>query len=92
MGDKSHKLSLSKRVTKISTIDQLRGKKNEVSYRSVSKLCSRLKICQKNPPENLNLFLAPGNITDQSQMEIEPIIAWTLMALQSKFLKIGILS
>ena len=44
MGDKSHKLSLSKRVTKISTIDQLRGKKNEVSYRSVSKLCSRLKI------------------------------------------------
>ena len=33
---------------------------------------------RKNPPENLNLFLAPGNITDQSQMEIEPIIVWTL--------------
>ena len=44
MGNKSHKLSLSKRVTKISMIDQLRGKKNEVSYRSVSKLCSRLKM------------------------------------------------
>ena len=36
------------------------------------------KICQQNPPESLNLFLAPENITDQSQMEIEPIIVWTL--------------
>ena len=34
-------------------------------------------ICQQNPPESLNLFLAPGNIIDQSQIEIEPIIAWT---------------
>ena len=36
------------------------------------------KIFQQNPPESLNLFLAPGNITDQSQIEIEPIIVWTL--------------
>ena len=36
------------------------------------------KICQQNPPENLNLFLATGNITDQSQIKIEPIIVWTL--------------
>ena len=37
----------------------------------------KYKICQQNPLESLNLFLVPGNITDQSQMEIEPIIVWT---------------
>ena len=47
------------------------------------------EICQQNPPESLNLFLAPGNITDQSQMEIEPIIVWTL---DGAAIKIGILS
>ena len=35
------------------------------------------KICQQNPPESLNLSLAQGNITNQSQLKIEPIIAWT---------------
>ena len=44
----------------------------------LSLLILNKKICQQNPPESLNLFLAPGNITDQSQIEIEPIIVWTL--------------